>query len=454
MGNFVKKSFTTAQNWTAPAGVRQIVVSAFYSRFNTYDGVTSLGAFVTPDYDAYCYGQNSVGNAGNGTFGATVATPAKVVGGYKFRSIYRSQTNGFNTYALDQNGLAWAWGAGDNGGLGDGTVNTAVSSPVAVVGGLRFQTLAPMGGGAIGLDFNGAAWAWGGNQWGQLGANLVGGISTGTSSPVAVAGGLTFVKIGASGNPSAGANGYGLTGAGQMYGWGIGAKGSNGDGTVTNRSSPVAVVGGHVFTDFAVTSFNSGATVAALKADGTVWAWGENGQGLIGDGTVVSKSSPVAVVGGLTFTRLGSSYGCFYGIQADGTTYAWGYNGQGQLGVGDVTSRSSPVALVGGVKFLYLPTSGGSSAPTTGLATDGSLYTWGLGNVSGMGDGTTTSKSSPVAVAGGLFGAPSPIRLQGKDFFQVTPGSSYAISFANGFAFFNGISVGPYSNLMTIEYFQ
>src|SRR5690606_3873971 len=125
----------------------------------------------------------------------------------------------------------------------------------------------------------------------------------------------------------------GLSSEGDLYAWGVNADGQLGLGDVTPRSSPVAVLGGLKFTDVIPTSAGS---FLALTKTGEAYAWGDNTFGQLGDNSTDSKSSPVAVLGGLQFSRIISGNGSVIGLElGTGVAYAWGRNASGVLGLGD-----------------------------------------------------------------------------------------------------------------------
>jgi alpha-tubulin suppressor-like RCC1 family protein len=187
-------------------------------------------------------------------------------------------------------------------------------------------------------------------------------------------------------------------GKGISYAWGGGGIGILGDGTTTNRSSPVSVVGG--FTDWGQVSARDSHT-AALRTNGTLWAWGCNGTGRLGDGTIITKSSPVSVIGGFTdWCQVAAGSAHTAALRTNGTLWAWGCNDLGRLGDGTVTNRSSPVSVIGGFTDWCQVAAGGFH--TAAVRTNGTLWAWGGGTFGQLGDGTTTSKRSPVSVIGGF----------------------------------------------------
>jgi alpha-tubulin suppressor-like RCC1 family protein len=140
---------------------------------------------------------------------------------------------------------------------------------------------------SLGLTSTGIAYAWGSNNYGQLGS------AGSTSSPVTVIGGITnWAQVSAGGRHS-----LGRTSTGIVYGWGRNDRGQVGDGTTTNRSSPVTVLGGITNWSQIVGGFTHS---LGLTSAGIAYAWGWNDSGQLGDGTATARSSPVTVVGGIT----------------------------------------------------------------------------------------------------------------------------------------------------------
>jgi hypothetical protein len=145
------------------------------------------------------------------------------------------------------------------------------------------------------------------------------------------------------------------------WSWGYNVIGQLGDNTTTSRLSPVSVVGG--FTDWVQISAGESHT-AAVRANGTAWAWGSNGNGLLGDNTVTARSSPVSVVGGFTdWVQISAGTSHTAAVRANGTAWAWGYNALGRLGDNTTLSRVSPVSVVGGfTDWVQIAAGGGHTA--------------------------------------------------------------------------------------------
>jgi alpha-tubulin suppressor-like RCC1 family protein len=180
---------------------------------------------------------------------------------------------------------------------------------------------------------------------------------------------------------------------GALWAWGWNHEGQLAQGNTTDYSSPVQV---GALTDWS-TKIGGGQThFIVLKTDGTVWCWGYNGSGQLGQGDTTSRSSPVQVGALTTWAQIGGGENFCLAIKTDGTLWAWGQNNSGQLGQGNTTDTSSPVQ-VGALTTWALAGNAGAHN-SSAVKTDGTLWTWGYGAYGSNGDGTTTSRSSPVQV--------------------------------------------------------
>ena len=203
-----------------------------------------------------------------------------------------------------------------------------------------------------------------------------------------VTGTLTTVGVAASDSSS-----YALAPDGTLWVWGYNGYGQLGDGTSTQRSVPVRVAG-----LTGVTAVAAGLDHAvALRSDGTVWAWGYNGYGQVGDGTTTQRYFPTQVPGLSGITSVGAGRYHSVALKSDGTVWAWGYNQYGQLGDGTTTQRLSPAQVPGFIGATWV-TAGGDH--TFALKTGGALWAWGNNGSGELGDGTTTTRLSPVQITG------------------------------------------------------
>jgi alpha-tubulin suppressor-like RCC1 family protein len=353
------------------------------------------------------WGNNNFGQLGtNEGITSSRSSPVAVVGG--FTDWCQISAGSDRTIGLRENGTAWAWGCNGTGRLGDNTTITR-SSPVAVVGGFTdwCQISAGRGTHTLGVRNNGTAWAWGSNQTGRLGT----GNTISASSPVSVIGGFTdWRQVGAGF-----AHSLGVRINGTAWAWGFNGSGRLGDNSITDRSSPVSVVGG--FTDWCQVSAGVAHSLG-LRTNCTAWAWGCNPVGQLGDISIVSKLSPVSVAGGFTdWCQISAGSYHSLGLRTNGTVWAWGCNGDGRLGDNNnpIFHQSSPVSVVGGFTDWCQISAGGSHS--LGMRTNSTVWAWGFNQNGQLGDNTVTAKSSPVSVVGGI-----------TDWCQISAGGTASIA--------------------------
>ena len=162
---------------------------------------------------------------------------------------------------------------------------------------------------------------------------------------------------------------------------------------MTDRSIPVQVRG---LTGITAISAGFVSHAVALKNDGTVWAWGSNGYGQLGDGTTTGRNIPVQVsdLTGVTAISAGDSH--TVALKNDGTVWAWGLNNYCQLGDGTNTNRNTPVQVIGLRTDGIAISAGGLH--TVALKNNGTVWAWGLNYSGQLGDGTTTDSYTPIQV--------------------------------------------------------
>jgi alpha-tubulin suppressor-like RCC1 family protein len=336
-----------------------------------------------------CWGYNYYGELGDGTT-TNRLTPVDVSG---LASGVTAITVGEeHTCAVTTAGGVECWGRNEYGQLGDGTF-TDRWTPVDVSGLTSGVTAITSGRGhTCALTTAGGVKCWGWNGQGGLGD----GTTTDRLTPVDVAGltsGVTAIS-------ARGDDTCALTTAGGVKCWGWNSGGQLGDGTTTDRSTPVDVSG----LTSGVTAITAGSGhTCALTTTGGVKCWGWNGYGRLGDGTTTERDTPVDVSGltsGVTAITANGGHTC--AVTTAGGVKCWGYNYYGELGDGTTTDRLMPVDVSGLTSGVTAITAGGGH---TCAVTAGGVKCWG-NNIDGeLGDGTTTNRSTPVAVTG-LPGTP------------------------------------------------
>jgi alpha-tubulin suppressor-like RCC1 family protein len=279
----------------------------------------------------------------------------------------------------------YAWGFNDAGQLGLNDVANK-SSPVQVGALTNWESVSASNKSSFSIKTDNTLWAWGYNEFGQLGLNISG-LAYSRSSPIQV-GALTNWATVSSANNFCIAN----KSNGTLFAWGRNSFGQLGDGTVVGKSSPVQI---GALTTWAYVSAG-GTFSAAVTTAGTLFAWGFNLLGQLGDGTIVSRSSPVQI-GALTdWAKVSTGVACL-AIKTNGTLWSWGANSEGCLGlnIAGNSYRSSPVQVGALTNWSSISISDQSLA----VKTDGTLWAWGNNNsgVSGkVGDNSTVNRSSPV----------------------------------------------------------
>jgi alpha-tubulin suppressor-like RCC1 family protein len=270
------------------------------------------------------------GNNANGQLGlndrAHRSSPTQIPG-----TTWRDVKTGISFSATKRSdGTLWAWGLNTNGQLGQSD-RVHRSSPVQIPG-TTWSTICLSGANSIATRTDGTLWSWGTGTNGQLGLSDTAHRSSPTQIP-----GTTWCGI------ATGSQSYGLRTDGTLWAWGLNANGQLGQSTVSSRSSPIQIPG----TTWC--SVVGGLTYAlALRTDGTLWAWGNNANGQLGLNDTAHRSSPTQIPGTTWCTIFSiSQTDISFAKRTDGTLWAWGLNTGAQLGDGTIVSKSSPVQIPG-----------------------------------------------------------------------------------------------------------
>lgn len=318
-------------------------------------------------------------NAGatlNTTFSVTSSTPDPdsnnnsvvqtiVVANHSlFKDVIAVAGNNGNTVALIQDGTVWSWGLqfGSSGCEGCGDV-----LPQRVLGLSNVVAIASGPGHSLALKADGTVWSWGLNDLGQLGNQPIY-LNPFHAFPPTQVQGLANIKAIATGAPSS----FALAGDGSVWAWGDNETGQLGDGTTTRRTNPVRLT---TVNDVRSLSTN-GTTTYAIKNDGSVWSWGRNDFGLLGTGSPDPSFSAVPVqVTALTNIKavvVGDTH--VIALRNDATVVAFGNGGSGQLGNGTNSSSATPIQ-VPGLSDVSQVTA--NSLGSMVLKADGTVWVWG-----------------------------------------------------------------------------
>ncbi len=378
---------------TPPPAARPFAVGVYHT------------AAVLPDGTVRAWGENDDGQLGDNTLtGRSAPVTVKAPNGSgALTGIVAVGTASRTTFAVHRDGRVFGWGENNEGQVGDGT-RTKRRLPVTVTGpggtGLLRDIVAISGGYefAVALRADGTVWAWGDNADGQLGD----GTTTDSTVPVQVKGpgGVGHLtRVVAIAGAVDGYHVVALRADGTVWAWGDNTEGQLGAGDMASSSVPVQVKGA------AGTGYLTGVVEVAAgesfsmgrRADGSVWTWGHNGNGQLGDGTRIGSLVPVRVNGLARATAIGAGTRHALAVLADRTVRAWGNNGDGQLGDGSSDDAVAPVRVRGLNARAGVVAVNGGRRHSVSVAADGTIRSWGENYEGQLGDGTEYDSTAPVA---------------------------------------------------------
>ncbi|MGI5962295.1 MAG: S-layer homology domain-containing protein [Lawsonibacter sp.] len=360
------------------------------------------------DGTLWAWGVNSQGQLGTGKAGEPQSRPVKVLSGVK----YASAGNAYSL-ALKTDGTLWAWGENSCGQLGTGKSGGSATAfdagvdeaaPVKIMSGV--VSMSAGANHAVAVKSDGTLWAWGDNAWGQLGTGKSGGGTAAEgvafqpgvdeATPVQVLSGVTAAYAGTNRT-------YAIKADGTLWAWGGALLG---DGTSQGRVKPVQILSD-------VTAVCVGGSHAlAVKSDGSLWGWGSNFLGQMGKGTATDSGylTPVKILDHVTWASAEERYSL--AVKADGTLWIWGDMMWGTAQSDNVITESDciPVQILTGVSLA-------AAGPTRAAAvkTDGSLWTWGAGHQGELGDGKTAASGgsyynmTPTKILSGVSTTPGQV---------------------------------------------
>jgi alpha-tubulin suppressor-like RCC1 family protein len=346
------------------------------SRVLAVSGGAAHTIALTSDGTVWASGNNASAELGDGTI-INRSLPTEVPG---LSGVTVAIAGGRFSLALKVDGTVWAWGSTNGGVLANSLISNsstqvtfnayASSSPNQISGLTGIVAIAPGWDHALAIKSGGSVWSWGANYYGELGNGTV----SGSGGPAQVPGLSSIVAIAAGGQGQS----FAIKSDGSLWAWGKNDLGQLGDGTKANRSSPILVSG---LNNVVSVAADWSATLAVCS-DGSVWQWGNN------------VLSPVRIVpSGIKAVALSGDD--FHALKDDGTVLAWGRNAYGQLGVGSQSIAQTPTK-VKDVKSAVSIAMGGSH--TLVARSDGSVYAYGNNGNAQLGDGTLAQKSAPVLV--------------------------------------------------------
>jgi alpha-tubulin suppressor-like RCC1 family protein len=360
--------------------------------FRTIDAGSYHACGITTGEQSYCWGFNQDGELGTGSTTLSMA-PAAVSGGLRFRQVSGGK---YHSCAVTLAGDGYCWGSNLVGQLG-AQKELQSETPLLNARAITFSSMAVGREHSCGLSLTGVAFCWGSNSGGQLG------FFTETYSVDTA--GFVFTNQSFTRIASGGLHNCALTTAGTTLCWGFNDQGQLGNSTtitqfpdtISSKLTPVA--GG-----FAFDSITAGYKHTCALSAGTAYCWGSNSHGQLGDGTTTRSLAPVPVAGGLSFVSLSAGFYHTCGIVTTGEAYCWGRNTPnsiqesvgGQLGDGTTTDRSSPTLVSGGLTFKSISAGEVSTCAVTSGAV---AYCWGDNEYGQLGTNNTTSFLVPTKIS-------------------------------------------------------
>jgi len=364
------------------------------------------GSFaIKTDGTLWSWGSNTNYATGLGTNSGTTNSPTQVGSATDWAKLGQSAM--YCGFAIKTTGTLWSWGSGLTYQLGNGSTGPR-PAPTQVGAATNWFSVGNAGDGAQGATCatrtNGTLWSWGGN----VNAGTAQGTIVGNTTAVTQVGVLTtwlLVSGGSLYSISAFKNDY------TLWAWGANSAGTTGQNTLSGKQSTPAQIGLNSTWFTMVNGVYSLILLATpfVAGPGKLFGFGGNSAGQLGDGGTSTVTTPtqsgvatnwVKVIGcigggdgGITF-----QHGFSFGIKDDGTLWAWGNNGDGQLGIGSTINQTSPVQVGSATWSNVVAVSSGWASFALGVRTDGTLWGWGNNIQYQLGTGTTTNSTSPVQV--------------------------------------------------------
>jgi alpha-tubulin suppressor-like RCC1 family protein len=288
---------------------------------------------------------------------------------------------GYHVLAINLDGKLWAWGANYNGELGDGT--TVLRNTPTLINSSSWQEVSCKGSYSLGLKTDGTLWSWGYNGAGQLGDGT--GIENHTPTQVGTA--SNWLHIASGGNHSTA-----IKSDGTLWTWGSDEYGQLGDGGTNTAMLIPTQIG--IETNWQKV-YASAYNTFAIRQDGTLWGFGRNHVGQLGDGTVINKNAPVQIGTAANWAALSVGTNFTVGLKTDGTLWAWGDNFYGQLGDGTNIGKNVPTQI-GSLTNWQTISCGFEHIIAQNTA--GNIYAWGNGQNGALGVGGGVNYNTPTFV--------------------------------------------------------
>lgn len=334
--------------------------------------------------NAYAWGYNDFGQMGIGN-NIHQSVPVKTGANISWRVL---AAGGYFTMGISDKGNLYTWGRNNWAQLGNGFSFTNEYSPIMIGSDTDWDTIVGGGYHAMALKTDGSLYTWGSNEFLQVGS----GVYYAQSTPRRLGSDNDWVTIAAGGTHS-----MALKADGRLFVWGRNAYGQLGQGNFSFGTGTPTQVG----TDNDWVAISAGNQHSlALKADGRLFACGKDDRGQLGDGgSYAAQNTMVQVGSDNDWVFIGTGLDQSMAIKADGSLYAWGRNDYGQVGDGGIhVNPASPIRI--GTDTDWVSVTGGNGH-SIGLKADGRIFSWGSETFGELGDGGSNGfQNSPVQVGG------------------------------------------------------
>lgn len=322
-------------------------------------------------------GDNSFGQLGTGQASDASGNIHRVSDSNEWQTL---AAGSFHTIALKADGSLWAWGDNQYGQIGNGSLSMQ-RTPVPIAAGQTWIQVAASDYQSFAIRNDGSLWAWGINHYGQLG------IGSDTA--------LVPHQVGNSNDWKAVSAGsfhtLALKNDGSLWAWGYGADGQLGLGHTGSTKIPVQVGNRRDWELISAAGFHS----FAISRDGTLWSWGDNEYGVLGTGTENKQLLPVRIAGNRTWKQVTAGFHHTAAIGSDGSLWTWGNNFSGELGLGKDGGAFFEPMQVGHAKDWVAVSAG--YAHTLALRQDQTRWAWGQNDYGQLGTGNWMNQHSPVS---------------------------------------------------------
>ncbi|WII70528.1 hypothetical protein QJS83_08665 [Bdellovibrio sp. 22V] len=363
--------------------VRDVDIGAIYSKISM-GGRSGCG--ISADQDLLCWGANNNFQIGDRTDWNRY-TPVFADAGNKYSfvsvaagTVTSSQTP--HTCAITTTGVLKCWGDNSYGKIGDGTT-VDKTMPKVIDPGVTYTKVAVAAWNTCAVTTAGVLKCWGRNNNGQLGI----GTTVDSLTPKVVDAGVTYSEVAISEDYDNGkVHACAITTAGILKCWGSNAHAALGDGTTTNSTLP-KVIDSVTYTKIAVGAAFLGGYSCGITTSNELKCWGYNGQKNLGDGTTTQRTSPIVIDAGTQFKEvsLKGSHSC--AITLAGVLKCWGYNFYSMVGDGTTVSPNAPIVIDSGTSYSSISVghAAWTRSASCGITTAGGLRCWGIDYFGEMG---------------------------------------------------------------------